>query len=288
MTDLCDHDLGPLFRQGAPEEPQLTFVSLSSGSCGNCSILSYADQSIILDAGVGIRKFHKSIQELPLDPNQIAGIFVTHDHADHIRAAAQMALKYQRPIYAAPSVARSLLYHRNAPTSLPAYLRQMEVGASVSIGPLTVRSFEVPHDATQNVGYAIDTPHGRFTLITDIGEVTPTVLKEIGEARYLIFESNYDYDMLVKGPYPLHLKQRITSGTGHISNHHSAEVLAQYTTEETRFIALCHLSGENNSPELALQAHRTALQARIGAGTPPQLEVLRRGICSPIYILSDL
>lgn len=289
MGELTDLHLivGSLFWQGEDTDEltdELTFVSLSSGSCGNCSILSLGRESIVIDAGVGIRKFHKTLQELPIPPSQVRGIFITHDHADHIRAAAEMAHKYQWPIYASPAVSRSLLYRRNAPPQLPAYLKPMEVGATVELGEMRIRSFEVPHDATQNVGYAIDTPHGRFTLIIDIGEVTPTILREVAEAKYLVFESNYDREMLLNGNYPFHLKERITSGWGHISNHQSAQVIAHHITEETRFVALCHLSGENNTPQLALQAHQEALN---GVGKAPQLVVLKRGICSPIYTLSE-
>lgn len=280
--ELSEELLGPLFRQDKGEAG-LSFVSLSSGSCGNCGLLTYGDHTIILDAGIGIRKFQKHLEQLAINPKQIVGIFITHDHNDHTRAAARLAHKFQWPIYASPAVVRSLLYHRMASAELSAYMKRMEVGDEVAIGDLRIRSFEVPHDATENVGYAIDTPVGRFTFVTDIGQVTPMVETEVAAADFLVFESNYDREMLQNGSYSFHLKERITSGIGHLSNHESAKVLSEHISDRLRFLALCHLSGENNTPELALTTHLNALQHR--ELTDLQVVVLKRGECSPIYYL---
>ena len=274
--------LGPLFRQGE-QESGLSFVSLSSGSCGNCGLLTYGDHTIIIDAGIGIRKFQKHLEQLAINPKQILGIFITHDHNDHTRAAARLAHKFQWPIYASPAVVRSLLYHRMASAELSAYMKRIEIGGEVELGEMRVRTFEVPHDATENVGFAIDTPVGRFTFVTDIGQVTPTIVEEVGAADFLVFESNYDREMLQNGSYSFQLKERITSGIGHLSNHESARVLSQHVSDRLRFLALCHLSGENNTPELALNTHLNALQHR--ALNELQVVVLKRGECSPIYRL---
>lgn len=274
--------LGPLFRQGE-QEPGLSFVSLSSGSCGNCGLLTYGNHTIIIDAGIGIRKFQKHLEQLAINPKQILGIFITHDHNDHTRAAARLAHKFQWPIYASPAVVRSLLYHRMASAELSAYMKRIEIGGEVELGEMRVRTFEVPHDATENVGFAIDTPVGRFTFVTDIGQVTPTIEAEVEVADFLVFESNYDREMLQNGSYSFQLKERITSGIGHLSNLESARVLSEHVSDRLRFLALCHLSGENNTPELALNTHLNALQHR--ALNELQVVVLKRGECSPIYRL---
>ena len=274
--------LGPLFRQGGQEQG-LSFVSLSSGSCGNCGLLTYGDHTIIIDAGIGIRKFRKHLEQLAINPKQILGIFITHDHNDHTRAAARLAHKFQWPIYASPAVVRSLLYHRMASAELSAYMKRIEIGGEVELGEMRVRTFEVPHDATENVGFAIDTPVGRFTFVTDIGQVTPTIEAEVEVADFLVFESNYDREMLQNGSYSFQLKERITSGIGHLSNLESARVLSEHVSDRLRFLALCHLSGENNTPELALNTHLNALQHR--ALNDLQVVVLKRGECSPIYRL---
>lgn len=282
---MQDEDLGPLFQQGEPPI-ELSFVSLSSGSCGNCGILTFREKSIVIDAGVGVRKFQQVVKDNAIDISRVQGIFITHDHADHTRAAVRLAHKYQWPIYAAPAVARALLYHRFAGAELSAYLKSTKIGTTVQIGEMQIRSFEVPHDSTENVGYAIQTPVGCFTLITDIGKVTSTIIEEIKHANYLVFESNYDRDMLLSGRYPYHLKQRIIGGEGHISNHEAAHILATHLHSDMRFLALCHLSGENNHPELALETLRRHLREhhdweRDGL----VLETLKRGECSPIFKL---
>lgn len=262
-------------------------VSISSGSCGNCAILSYGSKSIIIDAGVGIRRFQQTVKAKGLDISGVQAIFITHDHADHTRGAVRLAHRYQWPIYAGPGVAGALINHRYASAELGAYLKRMEVGATVRIGEMAVRSFEVPHDATQNVGYAVDTPAGRYTHITDIGEVTPTIIREIRAANYLVFESNYDTEMLRKGRYPFYLKERIAGGRGHISNDASAQVIAEHLQKSTRFLALCHLSGENNTPELALETHRKKMRVTYDhEANGLQLVVLKRNECSPVYHLT--
>ncbi len=283
-----EENLGPLFRQSTTTSP-LSFVSLSSGSCGNCGLLTYKDTSILIDAGVGIRKFLQVIRDEAIDISKVKAILITHDHADHTRSAVRLAHKYQWRIYAAPYVARALLYHRYASPELSAYLKSVEVGSTIEIGAMQIRSFEVPHDATQNVGYAIDTPQGRFTLITDIGEVTPTIITEIQSAKYLVFESNYDRELLQTGPYPYILKARISGGEGHISNEEAANTLAQHLTSTTKFLALCHLSGHNNRPDLALQTLQDTIrnykrEEELLTGTL-QITILKRNECSPIFQL---
>lgn len=275
--DLSNNNgIGPLFNQVSTDNV-LKFISLGSGSSGNSYILSTREDSIILDAGIGIRRVLRHFREMSIDTKKIRAIFITHDHADHTRGAIRLAYKLGVPIYTSHAVARSLLYHRYSSPDLSAYLRIMEVGCEVTIGDLAVTSFEVPHDATHNVGYSIETPHGHFVLSTDIGHITPDIIEAISKANYLIFESNYDDEMLKVGPYPHHLKQRICSGLGHLSNRIAAETIAAHYHKDLRFLALCHISMENNKPELALSTMRDALQScGVNCDTDIRLHVLNR------------
>lgn len=259
MAISDQHEFGPLFNQ-TPANKILTFYNLGSGSSGNCYILSCGDESIILDAGVGIRQVIKRMEALRIAPSTIRAILITHDHADHTRGAVKLAYKLEVPIYTSPFVARSLLYHRYSTPDLNAYLRVKQIGETVTIGSFIITTFEVPHDSTKNVGYSIETPFGRFVLITDIGHITPSITSAISEANYLIFESNYDEEMLKNGSYPYHLKQRICSGEGHISNKIAAETLSKFYHKGLRFLALCHISQENNLPELAYTTVKKSLQ----------------------------
>lgn len=146
--------------------------------------------------------------------------------------------------------------------------------------------FLVPHDASENVGYQIDVEGVSFVIITDVGSVTDEVKQRIGNAHYLIIEANHDVEMLTNGPYPAYLKQRILSQTGHLSNAECGQAIAENMTEKLRHVWLCHLSEENNHPELARKTVETILRSYgIIPGKDIQLEVLKRKIPSEVYEL---
>lgn len=231
------------------------FQSLGSGSSGNCSLLISKGEVLIIDAGIGIRTFLKRAEGVLRSDLKVLGILVTHDHGDHIRGAVRIAHRLSIPIYATHEVCQTLrrwsLYSKYEVT---AYLREINSDDTFSVGHFFVTAFDVPHDATRNVGYTIRDEAGTFTLITDIGEITPRIRQAIRESNYLVFESNYDDEMLLTGDYTLSLKERIKGGKGHLSNHLAGKTIAEEVHDELVFVALCHLSGNNNTPTLALHS----------------------------------
>lgn len=262
------------------------FRSLSSGSCGNASLLSCGDTTIMIDAGLGIRTLKKSFKELAIDPKQLAAIFVTHDHADHIRGLESFAVDFSVPVYASPLVYKALHHATYLHGGLMNHLALMELGEPLTLGAMEITSFEVSHDATQNVGYRITGPSGCFSLMTDVGEVTAEVEAAIREANYLVIESNYDEEMLRTGPYPMMLKRRILGGNGHLSNREAADMVTRNYHPDLRFLALCHLSGQNNNPTVAREYMSNALlEIGVQPGRDLQLEVLQRRVISPLYKL---
>lgn len=262
------------------------FRSLSSGSCGNASLLSCGDTMIMIDAGLGIRTLKKSFKELAIDPKQLAAILVTHDHADHIRGLESFAVDFSVPVYASPLVYKALHHATYLHGGLMNHLALMELGEPLTLGAMEITSFEVPHDATQNVGYRITGPRGCFTLMTDVGEVTADVEAAIKGANYLVIESDYDEEMLRTGPYPMMLKERILGGNGHLSNREAACTVARNYHPDLRFLALCHLSGQNNNPTVARESMSNALlEIGVQPGRDLQLEVLQRRVISPLYKL---
>ena len=275
-----------LFPDQTRDHEAFYFRSLSSGSCGNASLLSCGDTMIMIDAGLGIRTLKKSFKELEIDPKQLAAIFVTHDHADHIRGLESFAVDFSIPVYASPLVYKALHHAIYLHGGLMNHLALMELGQPLTLGAMEISSFEVPHDATQNVGYRITGPRGCFTLITDVGEVTTEVEAAIRETNYLVIESNYDEEMLRTGPYPMMLKRRILSSQGHLSNREVATTMTRNYHPELRFLALCHLSGHNNNPTVARESMSNALQEiGVQSGRDLQLEVLQRRVISPLYKL---
>lgn len=256
----------------------IKFLSLASGSSGNCYYLSNGNTSILIDGGLGIRSVKKIFKEHSLDVNSIKAVFVTHDHADHIKAIGHLAGKHNIPIYATPEVhigiQKSYCMTEKLCENIKRYINK---GESVTVDDLEITCFEVPHDSTDNVGYSIRINGCTFTFITDIGRITPTVAEFVQQSDYLVMEANYDKSMLDAGPYPTHLKERIASGNGHLCNKELASFIANNFPPKLKYLWLCHLSKENNHPELALKTVEAALKEKnIIVGKDVEVIPLRR------------
>lgn len=258
----------------------LQLFSFGSGSSGNCLFVSNERDAVLVDAGVGIRSVKRWAQQYDLPMSRLRALLITHDHADHVRSAAQVVRQYNLPAYATAAVHRALAQGAHTLHPLPVPCRHVvDTDTPLILASLRVTPFALPHDATENVGYAIESEGHRLVIMTDVGHVSETAAKQIQQADSLVIEANYDPDMLRCGPYPEALKQRIANGYGHLSNRQTAEALATYASPALRNVCLCHLSEHNNLPQLA---HRTvaqalALRGRIEA-RDYQLHVLRRQV----------
>lgn len=255
-----------MLRQPSLFDLPIDFISFGSGSSGNCYYLRQADCGLLIDMGVGIRRFQKSFADYGFKLPQVKAALLTHDHLDHTRAAGAMSRKLHWPVYATQLVHEGMQRNPVIKQKVPAdNKRFIQPGEAFDIGPFHIEPFPVPHDASDNVGYFI-TCDNRVTLciITDAGAVTPEMQHYVSKAQYLVIESNYDPDMLASGPYPLHLQNRIRGGHGHLSNHQCGELLRQHANPELlRRLWLCHLSQENNTPDRAV----TTVQSHL-ADTP--------------------
>jgi phosphoribosyl 1,2-cyclic phosphodiesterase len=159
--------------------------------------------------------------------------------------------------------------------------KYIEKGKTFQIEDLRITPFDVPHDSNDNAGYFMEFGGQKMTLATDVGAITEEVATYICKANQLVIESNYDEEMLLNGKYPWHLKRRITSGTGHLSNRQTAEFIANNFSANLRNIWLCHLSGDNNSPQLAYETTREQLSLKgIEVGQHVDLHVLERNTLS--------
>lgn len=242
----------------------------------------------MIDIGVGIRTLKKYFRDYGLSLNSIHHVCITHDHADHIKSVGSISHEYHLPIHATANVHagidRNYCVQRKLKTDAK---RTIKLGEPMQMGCFTITSFSVPHDATENVGYQIEVEGITFCLITDAGSVTDEMKAYISRADYLVIEANHDVEMLMRGPYPLHLKNRIQSATGHLSNHDCAVAIAENMKEGLRHVWLCHLSEENNHPELARKTVESILREYgIVAGKDFELEVLKRKTPTGIYALT--
>lgn len=229
----------------------LRFLSFGSGSSGNCYLLESTEGSILIDAGVGYRKVRKYFVEYGVNQEKIKAIFLTHDHTDHIAAVSSLAIYLKTPVYATATVHQRVKTNFRIHLKLPKHLiMPIEKRQPIDVAGFRVEAFDVPHDSADCSGYTITAEGLRFVLVTDCGEVTPLVAEMATAAQYLVLEANYDREMLENGPYPAHLRKRIDSATGHLSNEQSATFLSMARFDNLKKVFFCHLSENNNRPEL--------------------------------------
>ena len=245
------------------------FLSLSSGSNGNCYYIGNDKCGILIDVGIGGRTIKKRLAEAGISIADIDLILVSHDHFDHIKSLGTFTERFGIPVYTTREIIISFEDHFCTRGYMNGHCHALrpEERAELAMrdGKISVTPFRVPHDASDNVGYHIDFFGETFTFMTDIGSVTDAAVHYAALADHLIVESNYDYDMLINGPYEEELKLRIRDGHGHLSNDQTAELLQRALSEadlsrvNPKDVFLCHLSENNNTPALALRSARKAL-----------------------------
>lgn len=269
-------------------EEMLKFISFGSGSSGNSYYLYTETDGLLIDAGVGIRTMKKGFRDYGLSLSAIHNILITHDHADHIKCVGSISHELNVPVYTTGKVHEGILKNYCVQRKVSKDLaRTVEKGTTIEVGEFRVTPFSVPHDSADNVGYAIEAEGVTFCIITDAGEITDEIKPFINKANYLVMEANHDEEMLRSGPYPDHLKRRITSAAGHLSNKACGIALAENMSEDLRHVWLCHLSEENNHPELARKTVEAILRGYgIVAGKDLMLDVLKRKTPTGVYELT--
>ena len=230
--------------------------SLASGSSGNCYLIWGGDTAVLIDAGITLKALTAGLARFGYSPAQLDAVFVTHEHSDHVKGVGPLSRRYETPVYANMPTIRAML-ERNGAINV----REMPIGQEVEIGALSVRSYRLPHDGVCHVGYVVSCGGKSVCLATDIGFVCDPLKNEIGEADLLILESNHDIRMLEEGPYPYHMKRRIRSSGGHISNEEAAQALVECCKGRRRQVWLAHLSCVNNMPALAMATVKSSLEA---------------------------
>lgn len=280
----------------------MKFICFGSGSSGNCYYLESLGTAILIDLGIGIRAFKKHLRDYGLTIPTIGAIIVTHDHTDHVKAVGAVSTEFHIPVYTSSPVHEGMQRNRFMTKKVtPAHQRHTTPGTPFEVGNFRITPFRVPHDASENNGYFISLirpetseslfsatdgdPSPTFCLITDAGQFTDEMAPFVRQARHLVIEANYDSQMLANGPYPLYLQKRISGGRGHMDNRLTAEALLRHLTPATRNIWLCHLSEENNHPELARKTIQTALD-QLAFAPQPRLHVLKRRVPSGFFELT--
>ncbi|HKJ66833.1 MAG TPA: MBL fold metallo-hydrolase [bacterium] len=229
---------------------------LGSGSRGNACIIRTTESLFLLDNGFSGKELVRRLDAVQMDPRDIQGILVSHDHADHIRGVGVFARRYHTPVFL-----NRLTFESTRRTFANTAVEFFPTGQTVTIRDLQVETFSLPHDAGDPVGFTFSqvspdnhSPGKKAGFITDLGQVTPLIRQKLRDIQALIIESNHDEEMLMRGPYPWSLKQRLRGRTGHLSNFAAAGLISDVVRQTgITEVTLAHLSEQNNDPALAAE-----------------------------------
>jgi phosphoribosyl 1,2-cyclic phosphodiesterase len=227
--------------------------------------------TLLIDAGLGRKEFFRRFEALGRrQPERVDAVLITHEHSDHSSAVAQLARHWRCPAYLTEPTHREIVKMYTEDPEKPgkkATIDRFEYihpGERFQIGDVEINPFAIPHDAVDPVGFAFRTNGSKVAIVTDLGYLPELVKHHLRDADFLLLESNHDLDMLKVGPYPWHIKQRVMSRTGHLSNAVVSEFLADSEVFDgrARHLVLAHLSQENNNPVLARISAEEALNRR--------------------------
>ena len=265
--DADEPDDEPQFTFGndstAPADDAMRFISFGSGSSGNCAYIGTATAGLLIDAGIDATKVFEVLADNGVTPEMVKGVCLTHDHGDHVRYVYQIVRRHRHiRIYCTPRTLGGILRRHSISRRIKDYHEAIFKEIPFTLAGMTLTAFDVSHDGTDNAGFMVEYAGSRFVVATDMGIITPRADFYMKQANYLMIESNYDDTMLTNGPYKEYLKARIRNATGHLDNRVAARFVADNYSPDLKYVFLCHLSHDNNTPDVATNEMRTALEAR--------------------------
>jgi len=233
----------------------MRFASLGSGSKGNALLVESGDTRLLLDCGFGLAEITVRLARLGLDASCLDAIIVTHEHGDHGGGVAMLASRSDIAVYLTRGTLSALgAEGRSIPRTV-----LIDPYTAFAVDGIEVRPYPVPHDAREPVQFVLTDGAARLGVLTDTGQPTPHIAQSLSGVDALVLECNHDLDMLMGGPYPAHLKNRIAGRLGHLSNAASAELVRTMDCTRLQHLVAAHLSQTNNTPELARAAIAGAL-----------------------------
>ena len=263
----------------------MKFCSLYSGSSGNSIFIASDNAKVLIDAGLAGKKIDEALKHIGEEASSIDGIFITHEHIDHIKGVGVLSRKYDIPIYANDNT--WAVMEKNIGKIKEHNIRIMDRRSSITINDLEIRSFNIPHDAIAPVGYTVSYAGKNASVVTDFGVFTEEIRDNIIDSDIILLESNHDINMLRMGPYPYNLKLRVLGENGHLSNEDCGNaIVSLIKSDKKKQIMLGHLSGTNNHPDLAYQTVVDVLSANgIRPGDDVILQLASRHNPSEIILL---
>lgn len=235
----------------------MEITTFASGSKGNCTFVAAGETSLLIDAGISFARIKKSLGELGRLPEQLSGVFVTHEHSDHVKGLMTLLKRTELPVYAPALVAKQL---RGMLPCFADRICTIPVRQPIKVNGVSVTAFETPHDTRQSVGYRVDRASESFSLCTDLGHITDEVLDHITYSGTALIEANHDVTRLRLSKYPVYLQERILSNRGHLSNEACARMAVWLAEHDTAQFILGHISQESNTPRMAMTVVGGALE----------------------------
>lgn len=263
------------------------FCPLYSGSSGNALFVQYGNTRLLIDAGKPGKQIGEALQGIGVDPETISGLLITHEHSDHIAGVGVLARRYRLPVYATGGTWAAM--EEKIGKIDPSLRREIQAGRDFYLGDIGVVPFPIPHDAADPVGFRLYGGRLSVSTATDLGHFTADVYDAVAGSDLILLESNHDPAMLRANPrYSSWLKQRILGDRGHLSNDACSDALLRLVAAGTGTVLLGHLSGENNTPELALRVSTEALAREdILPGRDMQLSVALRDRTGALYTIRE-
>ncbi len=240
----------------------LYYISLGSGSSGNCAYVGNEDGGILVDAGIDPEQVWRELARHGITPMMVRGIILTHDHRDHVHYVYTIVRKNKHiAIYCTRRLIAGLLRRSRISRRVQDYVHHIYIETPFEVAGFTITAFTTSHDGSDNMGFEINYDGRSLVVATDMGEITPRAEYYMSNANYLMIESNYDLKMLDEGLYPEDLKHRVRGPKGHLDNEVAAAFVASHYNSKLSHVWLCHLSADNNRPDIAVGAMTRALTA---------------------------
>ncbi len=262
----------------------IKLCSLASGSSGNCIYVGGDDGGLLVDCGVSGKEIINNLKNIGVCNTTVKGILVTHEHSDHVRSVGIVSRKLNIPIYANVKTWEGMM---NSIGSIKSEnIRTFNTGTEFDISGINIKSFSIPHDAADPVGYCFGIKKRKISIATDLGYFSDIVKQNIKGSDLVVLESNHDVEMVKVSRYPYFLKRRILGNSGHLSNEAAGNAAYELLESGVREVLLGHLSKENNFPELAYETVKNVLEEkRVKVGFDIMLNMAPRSGISKCYNL---
>ena len=231
----------------------MRLCSIASGSSGNCIYVGSDDTHLLVDTGISKKKIEEGLKDLEIKGEELSGILVTHEHADHIQGLGVFCRKYESPIYATKGTLQGITSCKSLGKMPEGLYHEIQADEEFALGDIRIHPFSISHDANEPTGYRFQNGEKRIAVATDLGKYDDYIVNNLKNLDALLLEANHDVHMLEVGPYPYPLKQRVLGDRGHLSNELSGRLLCDILHNHLKKVFLGHLSKENNYEKLAYE-----------------------------------